>query len=119
MIRMTLAAPIAIFAATAALSQGQQDFTLVNSTGYNIYEVYVAPTKSDDWEDDVMGRDILADGEEVEISFSPKERVCHYDIKVVWDDKSEAEWRQFNLCEVSRITLHYNHKTNETTAEYE
>ena len=66
-----------------------------------------------------MGRDILADGEEVEITFSPKERVCYYDIKVVWDDKSEAEWRQFNLCEVSKITLHYNHKTNETTAEYE
>lgn len=119
MIRMTLAASIAIFASTAALSQAQQDFTLINSTGYNIYEVYVAPTKSDDWEDDVMGRDILADGEEVEITFSPKERVCHYDIKVVWDDKSEAEWRQFNLCELSRITLHYNHKTNETTAEYE
>jgi hypothetical protein len=119
MTRMMFAAALALFASTSAVAQGKQDFTLTNATGYNIYEVYVAPTKSDDWEEDVMGRDILADGEAVEITFSPKESVCYYDIKVVWDDKSDADWREFNLCEVSRITLHYNHKTNETTAEYE
>ncbi len=120
MVRTTLLmAPLALLASTAALAQGQQDFILVNGTGYTIDEVYVAPTKSDEWEDDVMGRDVLGDGEEVEISFSPKERVCHYDIRIVWDDETEADWRDFNLCEVSRITLHYNRKTNETTAEYE
>jgi hypothetical protein len=110
---------LSLLGSTAALAQAQQDFTLVNGTGYRIDEVYVAPTKSDDWEEDVLGLDVLGDGEEVAITFSPKESVCHYDIRIVWDDKSEADWRDFNLCEVSRITLHYNRKTNETTAEYE
>lgn len=114
-----LAAPLALFFPGAAIGQAQQDFALINGTGYTISEVYVAPTKSDEWEEDVLGRDILGDGEEVEIQFSPKESVCHYDIRIVWDDKSDADWRDFNLCEVSRITLYYNHKTNETTAEYE
>ena len=116
---MWLALPVALLAPVPAIGQGQQDFTLVNATGYRIDEVYVAPTKSDDWEDDVLGRDVLGNGEEVEILFSPKESVCHYDIRIVWDDKSDADWRDFNLCEVSRITLYYDHRTDETTAEYE
>jgi hypothetical protein len=114
-----LAAPMALLLSGAALAQGQQDFTLKNGTGYTISEVYVAPTKSNDWEEDVLGRDVLPHGEEVEIVFSPSENVCYYDIRIVWDDDAEADWRQFNLCEVSRITLYYNHGTNETTAEYE
>ena len=28
-------------------------------------------------------------------------------------------WSDFNLCEVSRITIHYKRKTGETWAEYE
>lgn len=114
-----LVAPLALLASTAALAQAQQDFTIINATGYRIDEVYVAPTKSEDWEGDVLGRDVLGDGDEVEIQFSPKEQVCYYDIRIVWDDGSDADWHGFNLCEVSRITLHYNRKTNETTAEYE
>jgi hypothetical protein len=112
------AASASLISATA-LAQGRQDFTLTNRTGYSISEVYVAPSSSEEWEEDVMGRDVLNNGETVEISFPPRERTCIYDIAVVFDDGGEADWRKFNLCEISRVTLFYNRRTNETTAEYE
>ena len=102
-----------------ALAQGRQDFTLVNRTGYTIDEVYVAPSKSDDWQNDVLGQDTLDNGQRVRIRFPTRVRTCQWDLKVVYSDQEEAEWERFNLCEVSTITLRYDRKKGETWAEYE
>lgn len=108
---MSLAAP--------AAAQGRQDFTLVNKTGYTISEVYVAPSASDDWEEDVLGQDVLDNKESVHITFSRKDKPCLWDLKVVYDDDESAEWEKFNLCEVSKISLSYDRKGGRTWADYE
>jgi len=36
---------------------------ITNKTGYDIYYLYVSHEDSDDWEDDVLGDEILEDGE--------------------------------------------------------
>jgi hypothetical protein len=41
----------------------------VNKTGYTISHIYVAPTKQYEWGDDIMEKDMLLNGETVEISF--------------------------------------------------
>lgn len=99
---------------------GNQDFTLVNKTGYEIGEVYVAPSKSDEWEEDVLGQDVLVDGDRVDITFSRKTKSCFWDMKVVYTiDNTTAEWDRFNLCEVSKIKIFYNAETDSTSATYE
>ena len=105
--------------ATTAPAQGKQDFTLVNRTGYTVNEIYVAPTSSDDWQEDVLGQDQLENGQRVDISFPRRARSCVWDIKVVYEDEDEAQWRRVNLCEVSTITIRYNRKSGETSATYE
>lgn len=110
---------LATLAAAPALAEGRQNFTLINKTGYTIAEVYVSPTKSDSWEEDVMGRDVLGHGERVDIVFSRKEKACKWDLMVVYDDEETAEWHGFDLCAVSVIAISYNRKTGETWAEYE
>lgn len=40
---------------TAAWAQAKQDFTLINETGYALGEIYVAPSRSDNWEEDILG----------------------------------------------------------------
>lgn len=115
---LKLAAPAALlFAAAPAYSVGIQDFDLVNATGYTIAEVYVAPSSSDEWEEDVMGRDMLENGETVRIEFAPRQKICDYDIKVVWDDGDEAFWEGFDLCTVSEVTLYWDN--GRAWAEYE
>ena len=107
-----------ILAVTPAVA-GDQDFTLANATGYTIEQVYVSPTKSDDWEEDVMGADVLGDGEEVDILFAPGQGACNHDLMVIYDDGERAVWSPLNLCEISSVTLYYNRRTGETWAETE
>jgi len=99
---------------------GDQDFTLINKTGYTIQAVYVSPTSSNAWEEDVLGQDVLANGQRVNIKFSRNTSACKWDLKVDWDDGSEpSTWSGFDLCSVSKITIKYNRKTDESWAEYE
>ena len=65
-------ATIVAFVAPANADDAKQDFRLVNKTGYELKALYVAPSKSDDWQDDVLGQDTLADGQAVNVHFSPK-----------------------------------------------
>ena len=50
---------------------GDQDFTLVNKTGIVIHKIMVSPHDDEHWGEDVMGKDVLEEGESVEIKFSP------------------------------------------------
>lgn len=113
---MALAA-VGMSFATAAAAQGRQDFTLVNKTGYTIDQVYVAPSTSDDWEEDVLGRDVLENGQQVHITFSRSTQTCNWDLQVVYDDGEKAEWTKFNLCQISSISISYDRSTGRTWAE--
>jgi hypothetical protein len=119
MIKARLAISALLLGIASPALAGDQDFVLVNNTGYTISEIYVAPTRSSDWEEDVMGRDVLADGERVNIRFSRDEDTCLWDIKAVYADQDTAEWQSFNLCEVSVIAVSYDAETGTTSAEYE
>jgi hypothetical protein len=90
-----------------AFAQGKQDFMLHNATGVEIHSLYVSPHSTDDWEEDVLGRDTLPSGESVEITFSPKERAAMWDLKVTDKDGDSIEWENLNLLEISEVTLHY------------
>lgn len=109
-----------LFASLANAQQAQQDFTLVNSTGYDISEVYVSPSKANDWQEDVLGDDEFEDGDETHIKFSRAGKTCIWDMKVVYsDDDSTAVWTDIDLCKVSKITLKYNRKSDTTSAIFE
>lgn len=107
-------------AAPVSAEEARQDFDLVNKTGYDISHVYVSPTKSDDWEEDVLGKSVLNDGDEWEIKFERATKSCKWDLKVVYaDDNSAAYWKGIDLCKVAKITIHYNRKSDTTSAEFE
>jgi hypothetical protein len=102
-----------------AIAQGKQNFTLVNQTGYDISEVYVSPNNSSDWEEDVLGEDILKNRDDVVIRFHRATEQCLWDMKVVYeDDDSSAIWQDIDLCKVSEVTTHYNRKTDTTSATF-
>lgn len=86
------------------------DFTLVNKTGLTIMEVYLSPTNDDEWGEDVMGKDVLANGEKVDITFSSGETECNWDLKIVDEDDDDVEWTKLNLCTANEITLMYEGK---------
>jgi len=107
-------------AGSAKAQEAKQDFDLVNKTGYEINHVYVSPSKSDDWEEDVLGKDTLDDGDAWEIKFSRADKSCKWDLKVVYSvDSSSAVWSSIDLCTVEKITIRYNKDTDKTSATFD
>ncbi|PWF48501.1 hypothetical protein C7C56_011700 [Massilia glaciei] len=98
---------------------GNADFTIVNKTGYPIRHIYIAPGKSKTWGEDRLGDGILENNKKRLIKFSSK-AACTQSLNVTFDDDdSEVEWDDFNLCEINTITLKYNRKTREVSADEE
>ena len=96
-----------IVTATTVARSGKQDFVLHNSTGVEIHELYVSPTTTDEWEEDVLGVDTLPDGDSVKVTFEDREKNSKWDLKVVDGKGNSIEWRDLNLIEISEVTLHY------------
>ena len=95
---------VATWSAPVALA-GEQDFTLHNKTGVEIHELYVSPHKSDEWGEDILGRDTLADGESLDITFDDREYSKKWDLKIVDEEDSSIEWEKLDLTKISEVTL--------------
>lgn len=105
--------------AMSSAQAGDADFTIVNKTGYPIRSIHIAPAKSPTWGDDRLGEGILAAGKSRLIKFSNKAR-CKQALNITFDDDgSEVEWDEFDLCTINKITLKYNRKTGEVSADEE
>jgi len=100
-----------------AATQGAQDFTLVNSTGVEIDKLYVSPHGSDDWEEDILGKDTLPDGQELDITFNRTEKAALWDLRIEDNKDNAIEWENLNLLEISKLTLTY--KDGKATAHTE
>jgi len=108
----------AVMAPSAAVA-GSADFTLVNRTGYDLREVYISPSNKNAWGRDRMGDYVLEHNKQRLFKFSDKS-ACTQDLKVVFDDDgSDVIWEDFDLCELNKITLRYNRKTNTVSADTE
>jgi len=116
-----LAAGYVMVAAPQVFAQeAKQDFTLSNRTGYELKEVYVAPSDSDDWQNDVLGSGTMSNGATVDIKFRRATKTCKWDLKVVYTvDSSNAVWHNIDLCSVDKITIRYNKSTDTTTASFD
>lgn len=93
----------AVFTISAVAAQ--QDFTVINRTGFVIVALNVSPSSETRWGPDILGREVLADGETAQVSFDRTEGVCEWDIRVTYSDGDTGDWRQVNLCEIGEVTL--------------
>jgi hypothetical protein len=101
-----IAASVAIMSISTAFAD-PRDFQLVNNSGRDINEIYVAQSNLDDWGDNLIpdGK-IFPSGNAVPIAFQRyTEGNCYYDIKVITVDGAEGEMNQVNLCETTTVTF--------------
>src|SRR5215510_12653494 len=102
--RILLALSAAIFFVSIVFARaGKQDFQLVNKTGVVIHHLYVSPHDSDDWQEDVLGRETLPDGESAKISFDDREKRDRWDLKIVDGKGSSIEWENLDLTRISEV----------------
>ena len=99
-----------------AATAGTQDFTLINETGVDIFELFISETRSDEWEEDVLGENVLPDGERLDVTFRGR-RACMWDMLANDEAGDGIAFQAINLCETSVVVLRCNEE--ECWAEYE
>jgi hypothetical protein len=94
------------FATATSAFADERDFTLHNDSSVDIYYVYVSPSTSDFWGDDVLDEDVLPSGDQVDVTFDDPRTACVWDIKAVANDGSAGYIYKVDLCSVSDVHFH-------------
>lgn len=83
-------------------------FTIENKTGSVVEGFYASPVGTTDWEEDLLGDEVLMQGEKRQISFEDSRDVCKYDLlfKFAADASLEDVKDTKNLCELSTYTVY-------------
>ncbi len=101
-----------------AITYGEtKEFTLVNDTGMDIYALYISPKDEDNFGEDILGLDVLADGESAEIKVDIKGDTCVWDLMIEDEDGDSYYWDEIDLCKYKRITLQYTKEKATATFE--
>lgn len=90
---------------SATVSGGRQNFAVINNTGFTVMTLQVSPTNQSNWGPDILGQDVLPNGQQAQINFPRNESECMWDIRVTYNDGDEESYTGVNLCEVSTFTL--------------
>ncbi len=102
---LVLAGALAVSAVIPALADNR-NFTLVNSTGTSLVNLFVSPTDTVDWGVDILGKDTLGPDETWDITFGRFEAgKCMYDVKVITKDGAEGKLIGIDLCTVTTVTF--------------
>ena len=88
--------------ASAALA-GIQDFYVNNNSKWAIYYIYVSPDYEDEWEEDVLGSEVLMPGEYLEIEMIGYDDYCYFDIKIEDERGNVREYWDIDLCMVRDV----------------
>lgn len=88
-----------------ATAVANQDFTLVNNTGHTVMTLNVSPSDSDQWGPDILGSNVLANGQSAQVSFERGQEQCVWDLRATYDDGDTTDARGVNLCQLTTVTL--------------
>jgi hypothetical protein len=79
--------------------------TITNLTGAKINALYLSPAGASTWEENILGRDILRDGDTVTIRFDSRADPQFWDLRAD-SGTHRAEWLRLDRNRISAIALH-------------
>lgn len=80
-----------------------------NKTTKSVESVYISPREDPHWSNDILGKDVLLNGEEVTLIIpSDYGKGCSFDMKVVYPDGKTAVWENLDFCKYYTFQLFSN-----------
>lgn len=89
----------------AAWAQSRQAFELVNQSGFVIVAVNISPASNERWGPDILGAEVLANGESSQVNFDPGEAECVWDLRITYEEGDAGDHRGVDLCETTTVTI--------------
>lgn len=103
-------APALSVASSANLVEGQsrdgydRRVLIKNRTGWTMLRFYASDSRTDDWEEDILGEDVLENGRDLRINIDDGSGACVYDFKAQFTNGQELTRFRINVCEISEYT---------------
>ncbi|UJW86702.1 hypothetical protein [Devosia sp. SL43] len=100
----TLTLATALFASTIGSAVAMERKVQINNlTSYTIVEFYASNTGTSDWQEDILGSDVLPSGSSVSINIDDGSGYCKYDFLAVFDDGDQLVSADNNVCELDNF----------------
>jgi hypothetical protein len=103
--KFSLFAAVLLFALATSAVADTYTFTLINKTGFEIFDLFFSPAAQKNWGDEVLTVDTLPDKEKLKITISRKERSDNWDILVNDEQGVSYQWPNLKLSEISTLVL--------------
>jgi hypothetical protein len=100
----TLATALLALAGTSAMAM-ERKVQINNLTSYTIVEFYASNTGTADWQEDILGSDVLPAGSSVTINIDDGSGYCKFDFLAVFDDGDQLVSADNNVCELDNFNF--------------
>ena len=98
----TLLVGLTLLGATHADAQrADRHVRIINETSHTITRFYASNIAVTDWQEDILGDDVLKPGQDVNINIDDGTGHCKYDFKAVFDNGQSLVKRNVNVCEIT------------------
>jgi hypothetical protein len=72
-----------------------------NQTGWVMTHFYASDSRVDDWEEDMLGSSVLANGASITMNIDDGSGACLYDFKARFTNGQELTRMRINVCEIA------------------
>ncbi|WP_137151413.1 hypothetical protein [Devosia sp. FKR38] len=101
---VTLSA-LALISVVSTASALDRTVSVNNLTGSVMTEFYASNTGTGDWQEDILGDQVVGAGETATINIDDGSGYCKFDFKAVFDDGTEVIAPDNNVCELTDFNI--------------
>lgn len=105
--RFILLSAIALTAMAGANTAAAADrkVKVINKTKTPIFGFYASRTSTNDWEEDILGADVIMPGASLVINIDDGSGACKYDFKGEFEDGDEVVKTNVDVCKIGEFAF--------------
>ncbi len=101
---LTIAAATALLVAGSAAQAADRHVDIVNNTGLQMTHFYASNSGANSWEEDILGKDTLDDGDTVTVDINDGSGACKFDFKAVFEGGASLVRTGIDVCTITSFT---------------
>jgi len=96
---------VATLAGTNTALAADRKVKVINKTKTPIFAFYASRTSTNDWEEDILGDDVIMPGESMVIDIDDGTGACKFDFKGEFEDGDEVVKKNVDVCKVGEFSF--------------
>ncbi|NGR07779.1 hypothetical protein G5B41_09405 [bacterium SGD-2] len=102
---MLSAIVVTTLAGTDAALAADRKVRVINKTKTPIFAFYASRTSTNDWEEDILGDDVIMPGKSLTIDIDDGTGACKFDFKAEFEDGDEVVKANVDVCRIGEFSF--------------